>query len=185
MNKYFKILEKYEKIDFQENSDDLTNGEFKTYKSNIQQKISNDIFIKKKISNKEFIYSNFCYSENGNFLAFIDIEKLLVLFDENLKVIVRSIQLPVEIKNSIQNYIADEKRNVVKKVFSHLSFLELRIKTNNLYLSNSGEVIIISSSKLFNLNCKLTNRIILFQTEKERNMFGISFRFQRLYIVTS
>ena len=126
-------------------------GEYEIYNYLINQKRNNkkDLILKTYISNKnkEFKFSNFGFSEDGNILGFIYEKKYLIIFDKIINSIKFLISLPDKIKNNLYEFVSFEKRSFFKKIFSRISFNEILFTSNNIFLSSTGNKCLISSSK--------------------------------------
>jgi len=128
-------------------------GEFEIYKNLISQKKNNkkDLSLKTYLLNKEKVieFTNFGFSSDGNILGFIYDKKYLVIYDKLKYSIKHLTSLPEKIKNNIDNYISADNRNFFQKIISRLSFDDIFYKTNNLFISDTGNQVIIASSKYF------------------------------------
>jgi len=126
-------------------------GEFEIYDNFIKQKKNNKkgLSLKAYLSNinKELGFTNFGFSTDGNIMAFIYNKQYLVVFDKLLNSIKYLINLPEKIFNNIEDYISEDKRGFLKKIFSRIGFNEIIDKTNNLFISESGNKVLIASSK--------------------------------------
>ncbi len=127
-------------------------GEYEIYNYLISQKKNNNKILNLKtfINNKkrELEFTNFGISQDGNNLAFIYDKKYLVVFDKLINSIKYFTKLPLDILNNIDNYISEDKRNFLKKFFSRISFYDVLYKSNNLFIAESGNKVLITSRKI-------------------------------------
>jgi hypothetical protein len=121
-------------------------GQYLTYEKNILQKKNNELALRENIYGVEYRFNNFGYSDDGKLFAFIYKNETLVLLNNSSKTPVCVFPLPMEIKESIKEYINFETRGFLGKLFSHLSFLKINHRTNNIYI-HSKKYIIVSSCK--------------------------------------
>jgi hypothetical protein len=145
MNYYLNIQKKNCKSD--NNSITDQRGEFQIYDNNIRQKANNSVNLKFVFNKNDMYFSNFGYSRDGSTFAYIYSEKYLILYDFIELRTIEIFDLPDEIKNNIYDYVYEEKRNFIKKIFTRLSFLELNEMTNNIYLNENASFVVITSCK--------------------------------------
>jgi hypothetical protein len=154
MKEYFKIIECTNKISNNPsntfNSSNL--GEYEIYNKNISQKKSNDLTLNIN-HDSQIKFTNFGYSPNGNYLACIckDKDNQLIIYDTLNKEIRLTVPIPQELKLILKEFIHEEKRGFIKKVFSKLSFLQLNQNTNTIFINNTGSIVTISSCKCVNI----------------------------------
>lgn len=135
----FSFISEYEK------------GEYEIFNSLVNQKKNNnkEVKVKSFIEDKEyeFSYSNYGYSAEGAFLAFIYDKKYLIVFDKVLNSVKHLIKLPDKLLSQINDFITYEKRGFFQRIFSRLSFDEVLYKANNLFIADSGNECLIAASK--------------------------------------
>jgi hypothetical protein len=150
MNYYLQINHKVNKLEDGYVYD--TKGEFQIYDNNIRQKAANKVNLKYVFNENEIYFSNFGYSREGNIFAYLYANKYLILYDfVNLRTI-EMFELPEEVKNNIFDFVYEEKRSFIKKLFTRLSFLELNSYTNNIYMNEKGTFIVLSSCTKYFFN---------------------------------
>ena len=115
-------------------------SESKIYLMNIEQKKSNNLTLKiKDINNKHYNFNNFGIDLEGKCLLFLNKEKKKVIylgfFDYLENKLVKNIPIQFINNNNYNDYIFEDKRFFVKKIFTHLSFLHLNVNTNNIFIS--------------------------------------------------
>lgn len=145
MNDYFKIINIQNKCEFKS---DLCNGEFQIYDKNIKQKKLNSSSLTFIFNNKDISISNFGYSKDNSFMTYI-YQDCIAIYDLKILQTTYILELPQELKKNLHEYANQEKRNFVKKMFSRISFLDLNFKSNNLFINEKGNIVIVSSSILF------------------------------------
>ena len=115
-------------------------SEYKIYLMNIEQKKSNNLTLKiKDINKNQYTFHNFGIDLEGKYLLFLNKVKKKVIylgfFDYQENKLVKNIPIQFININNYSDYIFEDKRYFIKKIFTNLSFLPLNINTNNIFMS--------------------------------------------------
>ena len=107
---------------------------------NIEQKKENNLTLKvNDLNKKQYNFNNFGIDSEGKILLFLNKTKnkaiYLGIFDYQENKLVKYIPIQFINNNNYNDYIFEDKRFFVKKIFTHLSFLHLNVNTNNIFIS--------------------------------------------------
>ena len=162
-------------------------SEYQIYLMNIEQKKENNLTLKvNDLNKKQYNFNNFGIDSEGKILLFLNKTKnkaiYLGIFDYQENKLVKYIPIQFINNNNYNDYIFEDKRFFVKKLFTHLSFLHLNNNTNNIFISkkiiciqslNRNDFIFINKDKNYNQSHYKLDDILLKITKEH-----IDFNFQ-------
>ena len=116
-------------------------SDYKIYLMNIEQKKSNNLSLNIQHNNKRYDFNNFGLDSEGNNLVFLKKIKSkfvnLGIYNYKEDKLLSLIQIEYINESNIKEYIFEDERFFLKKIFTNLSFLNLNRNTNNIFISKT------------------------------------------------